>query len=365
MLDLHKLFADVFAPQPGETALVLVDTPHHQIQDSARWQQRRAMAERWHTALCELGEQRGFSVLPMVSYPATGANNAQLPDEGMQMRQPVRLDELAAQATMALALTEFSASAPMIVWTQRFPRLRGASMPTVAPEMEATALAADYAHVARSCQRLRERLDGASYAQISFSNGDRLTLDLRFRDAHVDDGQLPPDKAPPRLVNLPSGETYTTTYEGEHAGVPSETHGVLPVFWRGNVVRLAIEHNRVTEVLGRNEEAEDLRNFLVLDMARRNVAELGLGCNPKARVWGNVLEDEKAGPHIALGRSEHLGGITGPEAFSDLRHVWHQDFVYARASLIHIAELVLVDANGQPAPLMINGHYAEELEIGI
>ena len=43
--------------------------------------------------------------------------------------------------------------------------------------MEETALAADYAQVARSCARLRDRLAAADYAQIGFSNGD--TLDAR------------------------------------------------------------------------------------------------------------------------------------------------------------------------------------------
>jgi leucyl aminopeptidase (aminopeptidase T) len=238
-------------------------------------------------------------------------------------------------------------------------------MPLIAPEMEATALAADYAQVARSCARLRDQLQQAEFARVSFSNGDKLTLDLRFRTAHVDDGQLRADKAPPRLVNLPSGEAYTAAYEGERAGEPSKTRGVLPVEWRGEVVRLEIDHNQVVDVLGRGEAAADLRAFLTLDGARRNVAELGLGCNPKARVWGNMLEDEKAGPHIALGRSEHLGGITGPDAFEDPRHIWHNDFVYARESIIHVAELTLFDRDGVPDLLMANGHYVEALEVGI
>ena len=93
---------------------------------------------------------------------------------------------------------------------------------------------------------------------------------------------------------------------------------------------------------------------------------LGWAATRRARVWGNVLEDEKAGPHIALGRSEHLGGVTGPDPPSrDPRHVWHHDFVYARASPIHVAELTLTDARGQPTLLMVNGHYVEELEVGI
>ncbi len=365
MINLQKLFSDTFDPQPGETALVLIDTPHGAIGDTPAWEQRRAMAQRWHAALRELGKRRGFQVLALASFPATGAHNAQLPDQGQQDDMLLSLHSLAEQSTLVLALTQFSASAPLIGWTQRFPRLRVASMPMVAPEMEETALAADYAQVARSCARLRDRLMAADQAQICFSNGDTLTLDLRYRTAHVDDGQLRPDKAPPRLVNLPSGEAYTAIYEGEHAGDPSATRGVLPVEWRGELVRLEIDHNQVIDVLGRSEAAVDLRAFLALDGARRNVAELGLGCNPKARVWGNVLEDEKAGPHIALGRSEHLGGVTGPDAFEDPRHVWHHDFVYAHASAIYIADLTLTEARGAADHVVLNGHYVQELEVGI
>lgn len=363
MIDLHKLFVDVFDPQPGETVLVLVDVPHGMLVDTSVWERRRAMAERWHAAFCQLGARIGFHVLPLVCYPATGAHNAQLPEYGYQDGQMHCLTDLVGQATLMLALTQFSASAPMVIWTQHFPRLRGASMPTITPEMEETALAADYAQIARSCARLRERLAVSDYAQVGFSNGDTLLLDLRFREAYVDDGQMRFHQAPPRLVNLPSGEAYTAIYEGERPHEPSATRGVLPVEWRGDVIRLEIEHNRVTDVLGRGEAADDLRDFLALDTARRNVAELGLGCNPRARVWGNTLEDEKAGPHIALGRSEHIGGVTGPDAFSDPRYVWHQDFIYARRSVIHVAEMVLITPYHERLPLVLNGHYVEELAI--
>ena len=51
MINLHKLFTDVFDPQPGETALVLLDTPHNALADTPAWGQRRAMGQRWHAAL--------------------------------------------------------------------------------------------------------------------------------------------------------------------------------------------------------------------------------------------------------------------------------------------------------------------------
>lgn len=364
MLNLRKLLTDVFDPQAGETAAVFVDLPSAEIADNDAWRERRAMAERWHAALSEFGAERQFEVLPLVYFEATGMNNGQLPERGSQDGGPVVLEELGARTTLLLALTEFSASAPLIGWTRKFPQLRAASMPKVAPEMQPTALAADYRQVARSCERLRARLAGARSAEIDFSTGDHFVFDFRFRVPEVDDGYLHRDAPDPRLINLPSGETFTAAYEGER-GVPSLTNGVLPIWYQDEIVRLRVKWNRVEEVIGDTPGARALRDFLFLDPGRRNVAELGLGCNPMARVWGNVLEDEKAGPHIALGRSEHLGGVTGPDSFSDPRHVWHEDFVYARESPIQIRQMALVDSAGGREPLFVNGSYVPELEIGI
>ena len=104
-------------------------------------------------------------------------------------------------------------------------------MPKVAPEMESSALAADYTLVARSCARLRQRLSGAHSAEIEFSSGDRFHFDFRFREPEVDDGMLHRDAPAPRLINLPSGEAYTAAYEGERE-LPSLTSGVLPVWYK-------------------------------------------------------------------------------------------------------------------------------------
>src|SRR6476660_1842665 len=91
MINLLKLFSDTFDPQPGETALVLIDTPHGTISDTPAWKKRRAMAQRWHAALCELGRRRGFQVLGLVSFPATGSHNAQLPEYGLLGDAPLLL----------------------------------------------------------------------------------------------------------------------------------------------------------------------------------------------------------------------------------------------------------------------------------
>jgi hypothetical protein len=363
-VDLRKLFVDVFDPQPGETAAVLVDVPHGNLADNDEWQKRRTMAECWHETLATLGDERHFEVLPLIRFNASGMNNAQLPADGEQAGRTIPLEEIGRRSTLLLAMTEFSASAPLIGWTSRFPKLRIASMPQIAPRMESTALAADYRQVARSCMRLAERLAKACMAEIEFSTGDHFCFDFRFRKAHVDDGHLPIDAPAPPLINLPSGEAYITGYEGEKESA-SRTSGVLPLPWQGRIVRAQVRENRVQHVIGDEPAARSLREFLSADRARCNVAELGLGCNPMAQVWGNVLEDEKAGPHIALGRSEHLGGTIGPGAFREPGNVWHQDFVYARGCPVQIKQMTLIDDKGNSNVLFTNGSYAAELEIGI
>jgi leucyl aminopeptidase (aminopeptidase T) len=167
-------------------------------------------------------------------------------------------------------MTEFSATAPLIGWAKRFPELRAASMPRVAPEMESTALAADYAQVARSCERLRERLAKSQTAEIEFSNGDRFVLDFRFRVAEADDGYLHRDARQPRLINLPSGEAFIVPYEGE-GDSPSLTSGFFPCRDK-EIVRLRVNRNRGGSA---GDSASEAARFPFADPGRRNIAELG------------------------------------------------------------------------------------------
>ena len=94
-----------------------------------------------------------------------------------------------------------------------------------------------------------------------------------------------------------------------------------------------------------------------VDFARRNVAELGLGCNDKAVVQGAIIEDEKAGFHWAYGRSEHLGGTVGPGHFTHPANVIHQDIVYAPASPIGIRELTLRNPDQSVVPVIRRNKY--------
>jgi hypothetical protein len=356
--DLEKLIIDVFAPQAGEKVLVMTDLPHDEIKDNDSWTKRCQMADEWHAGFQRLGAKQGFTVFPLLTYLATGANNADLPESGELGGQKVSFEEVLSGTNIVAALTEYSATAPLIGFTQVFPALRCASMPKVTRSMEQTALAADYSEVARKAHVLADKLDRSDGARVEFSTGHKLYFDLRHRQADADDGQLHADKKGIRLINLPSGEACIAPYEGEVEGQPSRTQGTIPVMDDDELVLFEVRENRIEEVVGDGPESTKRRDYFSVDAARRNLAELGLGCNDKAVISGIVLEDEKVlGMHWAYGRSDHIGGVTGVAQFSDPSHVVHQDIVYAKGGPVEIDSLVLEYEDGTSEEIIKNAEY--------
>jgi hypothetical protein len=356
--DLEKLITDVFAPQPGEKVLVMIDLPHGELKEHDEWQERRQMAEEWRSAFERLGSEQGFSVYPMLTYPATGAHNADLPEAGELGGKAVRFDDVFSEVNVVVALTEYSASAPLIKYSLKCPGMRAASMPKVKRSMQNTALAADYSEVARKSHILAEKLDRTEGVRVSFSTGHHLYLDLRYRQAEADDGQLHVDKKGMRLINLPSGEACIAPYEGEMEGQPSKTEGTIPADYDGELVLYQVQENNIVEVVGDGPKAREMREYFAVDAARRNIAELGLGCNEKAIISGTVLEDEKVlGMHWAYGRSDHIGGITGVAQFSDPAHVVHQDTVYAKGGPVEVTSLVLEYEDGSTEEIIKEAEY--------
>ena len=354
--DLIHLFVTVFQPQKGERVTLLTDLPHSEIVDNKAWSDRRKMALDWQRSLLQASKSLNIKVNPLAYFSATGQTNKQLPDVVRVEGRTLPMAELLERSDIVLALTEYSATAPLMGYGRQMGHLRGASMPRVSKSMETTALAADYQEVARRARMLVKRLQKASGASIEFSTGHRLYVDLRYRKAEADNGQCPPGADPP-FINLPSGEAYQAPYEGERPNEPSCTEGVIPVSLEGHLALLQVEANRVQEVLGDSAQAQALRAVFEVDPARRNVAELGLGCNPRAVVTGNVLEDEKAGLHWAYGRSEHLGGTVGPDAFKRPENILHTDIVYAADSPIGVSRLVLEFPEGSTEDIIRDGQY--------
>jgi leucyl aminopeptidase (aminopeptidase T) len=132
------------------------------------------------------------------------------------------------------------------------------------------------------------------------------------------------------LRNFPSGEVFVVPNESSE----SRTNGQIPVNFGDETAVFVVERNQIVDVRGDGRMAAQKRWEFKEEQALANIAEVALGCNDKAVVTGNVLEDEKAGFHWAYGRSDFLGGTVSPQHFSAPDKVLHQDIVYAKGNPI-------------------------------
>jgi hypothetical protein len=330
---LEKLFTDVFAPQRGESVTILVDLPNDDIQDTQEWVERRQMVDEWHQELVQFSRKFGLKVNPLVSFNATGVHNGVLPEFGSSEGKKVRLEDIASDSNIIIAMTEFSASAPLIAFTKKFASLRVASMPTVTRAMQETGLSADYDQIAQTCARLAPLFEQSEGIEVVFSTGHRCYFDLSDHKPVIqDNGHLPPGAGIDafRFVNLPSGEVCVVPNESPE----SKTHGEIPVSYGRELAVFIVHNNQVIDVIGNGPITTKKRVEFQAEKALRNIAEVAIGCNDKAVVTGNILQDEKAGFHWAYGRSEQLGGTIGPKEFSAPNKVFHQDIVYAKGNPI-------------------------------
>jgi len=331
-----KIFNDVFAPKSGEKVLFLVDTPHGDLKDNAAWKDRRKMAEEWYEIFKDMGDKEGFSVR-FKEYKATGQQNSPIPQE---------IINTAKQVDLVIAMTEYFASSTFApLFRSEDSTTRGASMPTVEKRMEETAFKADYTKVQEYAKSIEKLLNNSVGAKVSFNTGDKLFIDLRNRVAESEGGDC---SKKGQFINFPSGEACKAPYEGvsdeKNEFGDSKTEGILPVGYDEEIVKFVIKNNTIVEIIGESKKAEEMRKFFDENETRRNIAELGIGCNPNAVITGNILEDEKVGLHIAYGMSTHLGG----KIKSDM----HLDICYSKGCPVEGSTLVLVHKDGSKTELI-------------
>ena len=334
---IARLIQNMLSPRRGERMLFLTD---YGTKPSLSRHSRDMLLARWHAAASLLAEHTDFRVLPIARYLETGRQNADLPSSATTP-DGGRIDNLAeliASADIVIAMNEFSASAPLKNISRKAAHLRIVSMPGVTSDME-PAMAADYSRMAERGSRLISVVESAAGFEVEFSGagvpkGTRLYLDTRASNWQLDAGIC---RVAGDFINFPSGEAFTPLYEaatpeGRSVHGDSQTRGIWPVYSYSDrkVAFLHVDKNRIVRVQGDSAEAARIIEDIARDERNANIAELGLGINDSARCAPGVpvLEAEKAGPHIAYGRSDHFGSagsLAGKVAASV-----HRDVVYTR-----------------------------------
>lgn len=212
--------------------------------------------------------------------------------------------------------------------------------PSITKEMFAITVPIDYAELRKDCKKLVAQLRGADSVRITSSKGTDITIGLRGRKPKPDDGDF---RKLGKGGNLPAGEVYVSPELGVsngtivYDGCISLLEGEIII---KEPIKVKVIDGFVRDISGAKEatllkdtikKAEELpfklysEDKITLSKAEtysknaRNLGELGIGLNKKARIVGNMLEDEKVYGtcHIALGSNydedakalNHLDGL--------------------------------------------------------
>jgi leucyl aminopeptidase (aminopeptidase T) len=180
---------------------------------------------------------------------------------------------------------------------------RGATMPGVTEDMLARTMAVDFDLMAARSKAVAALLEDGTRAHVTCPRGTNLRLAIDGRAGIADDGELTTRGA---FGNLPSGEGFVSPVFGEGTIVAAS---LAPLGLSVDPARLTVAEGRIVAADG-GLGPEFIELLLEHGQDGTNLAELGVGTNDRARLTGNVLEDEKilGTVHVAFGASAGIGG---------------------------------------------------------
>jgi len=339
-----KMFNDVFAPKSGEKVLVIYDIPHGNVKDNDGWKECREMANGWYETFKKMGDSEGFSV-DISKYKSPGLHNTQLPKD---------ISDKIRAYNLIIVFMEFSISSTLIKIVRTKGNITRAAGLHPERRMEDGVFKANYSEVRKYAISIKKMLTKAIGAEINFSTDDYLFIDLRNRTGYSDDGDCTKTG---KYINFPSGEGFIAPYEAVSEEInefgTSKTEGVWPVSYKGKLLKYVVKNNKIIDIEGEGPISDEVRKFFSENDTRKNIAELGIGCNPKAIVTGNVLEDEKVGLHIAYGTSTHFGGKIQSDT--------HLDIVYAKGCPVEGITVTLINKDGSKTEIIRDAMLRYEL----
>ena len=182
------------------------------------------------------------------------------------------------------------------------------------------AIDVDYTAVAPSVRKMAELLTKASVAHVYTDLGTDMTLDLKGRDGAALVGM---SHSPGEFCTVPDVEARITPMEGKANGVII-VDGAIPLP-QINLVRepfkVTVKDGYVVDIQG-GAEAQIFADVLrdTNDPLVYNIAELGIGMNPAAKMVGVMTEDEGClgTVHIAVGTNAAFGGTVRTSLHIDM-----------------------------------------------
>jgi len=310
MAGAHKIVTMCAGIHAGERVLVLTDT-----------------------ATLKVGEMVAAAAL-QVSAETVLAVIAPRSDHGQE--PPVHIAAAMAESDVILMPQAFSMTHAQATKRARKNGARVLSMGDYNEEMLARGgIEADFLSLKPAVQKVADLFSKSDTVHLTSPGGTDLHLDIRGRHGFCEPGFT---HEPGGFVSPPNVEANVGPLEGTSHGTlvvdASISHPSLGLITEP--IRITVEKGLVTAIEG-GAQAAILRDLLAAidDPGVYNIAELGIGLNPCARVSGSMMEDEGAygTSHIGIGNNLDFEGHVDAKT--------HLDLIMHRSTMVLDGEYVL------------------------
>ncbi len=274
----HRVIADYMAVKPGEAVVIVVDD--------------RTSPSVWQALAAQTFAVGGHPVVTMM---------AALAKSGMEPPAPIAAAMCKAQVVIA------AASRSMYhIEAKNQAKLAGARGVFNAPYLEDGwidgAMTADFLEIRKRAERLRDRLARGKIAHVTSPAGTDVIM--------VIEGRKPVGwltgvcRNPGEVSSFLGGEVSLPPLEGTTQGRVVFEHIMTDIGRLSQPIVLTVERGECVEIDG-GAEARALAEHIDGVRNATNIAELGIGLNPKSRLIGGITEVKKklGTAHMALGDS--------------------------------------------------------------
>jgi leucyl aminopeptidase (aminopeptidase T) len=165
---------------------------------------------------------------------------------------------------------------------------RGATMPIIRPAMfKAGAFTANYSEVNSLYEKMGAIMDKASNVRVTSKAGTGIAISIEGRLVERDTGLLP-NKGD--FGNPPASEVYTAPVEGSAERTLVFDGAIASIGILKKPVTIIVKEGFATIITGGPQTSKfDAMLGHVKKKEAYNIAELGVGCNPKGRLIGIIL----------------------------------------------------------------------------
>ncbi|BAI61926.1 conserved hypothetical protein [Methanocella paludicola SANAE] len=186
-------------------------------------------------------------------------------------------------------------------------------------------MTADFKTMKARAEALKKKFKTVRSVRLTTPAGTDLSFEIEGRDFN-DDITIRPG----HMGNLPAGEIWCAPVEQSMNGTIVVDGSIGDLGQVKEPLIMTVKDGFVVDVKSKDKALEKrVKELIKVDREASLAGEFGIGLNPKARLTGNLLEDEKAGRtlHIAFGNNTDMpGGQNNSQT--------HRDFLFKAPSII-------------------------------